>query len=321
MAQKVNFSPSGQAWDMQASPQQIDQTCGLGKGVNLLDNSWWARKELIVNQRGLTQYDGNIYGIDRWKGLAGGSMSIGDNFLLLKEGSSGVWAVSQKLPPGLVEAIRGKPLVLSLLSADGKLASVLAPVALSQNYSIIKDGIAAWLATNGVIYLGASTTETKVVAAKLELGTEQTLAVQNPDGFWVLAEPAPNYALELLKCQRYLHPFGGTGGFWQIGWLNQGYNTIHIPYPPVIGMRTNPTLVVMGGDTNTYLNNITLDGNGKRTSMGTGSFTGISFDQRDSRVSLTLSSSGKNLVSSLASHVVAVWTSTATSRMFMSAEL
>lgn len=39
-------------------------------------------------------------------------------------------------------------------------------------------------------------------AAKLELGDTQTLGKQE-DGQWVLNDPPPDKALELLKCQRW----------------------------------------------------------------------------------------------------------------------
>ena len=41
-----------------------------------------------------------------------------------------------------------------------------------------------------------------VKAAKLELGSVQTLARKEGDA-WVLSDPPPDPALELLKCQRY----------------------------------------------------------------------------------------------------------------------
>jgi len=310
---------------MQASPQQIDQTCGLGKGVNLLDNAWWARSKAIINQRGQTSYTGSGYGIDRFKFYGGDSTSkveILDRGLRL----SGNGYYCQSLSTSLL--IPGGTYTLSILAADNKMPSRNLYIWVNGmgDIAVGPSPLTVTIPTNIPadaevrVYVAILNAPIVLLAFKLEEGTEQTLAVQNPDGSWVLAEPAPNYALELLKCQRYLRSFGGTGGIYLVGWLNQGRSAIHIPYPPVIEMRVPPTLVVIGGDTNTYLNGITIDGNGKRVSMGTGSFTGISFDQRDSRVSLSLSSSGKNLVSSLASHVIAVWTSTATNRMFMSAE-
>jgi len=41
------------------------------------------------------------------------------------------------------------------------------------------------------------------VAAKLELGSVQTLAHQDSEGNWVLNDPPPDKTLETLKCQRY----------------------------------------------------------------------------------------------------------------------
>ena len=46
-----------------------------------------------------------------------------------------------------------------------------------------------------------------VKAIKLELGSQQTLAHQDAAGNWVLNDPPPDKALELLKCQRYYQVF------------------------------------------------------------------------------------------------------------------
>lgn len=47
-------------------------------------------------------------------------------------------------------------------------------------------------------------------AAKLELGSTQTLAHQDENGNWVLNDPPPNKALELAKCQRYYQLFSSA---------------------------------------------------------------------------------------------------------------
>lgn len=49
--------------------------------------------------------------------------------------------------------------------------------------------------------------EVDLLAIKVELGSEQTLARQNAAGNWVLIDPPPDPALELLKCQRYFQTF------------------------------------------------------------------------------------------------------------------
>lgn len=45
--------------------------------------------------------------------------------------------------------------------------------------------------------------EVDLLAIKVEFGSEQTLARQDASGNWVLNDPPPDPALELLRCQRY----------------------------------------------------------------------------------------------------------------------
>ena len=62
------------------------------------------------------------------------------------------------------------------------------------------------LSTIGLIVTNSAATEWPTItiqAAKLELGTVQTLAHQDDFGNWVLNDPPPDKTLELLKCQRY----------------------------------------------------------------------------------------------------------------------
>lgn len=87
----------------------------------------------------------------------------------------------------------------------------------------------------------------KVKAAKLELGTEQTLAHQDENGNWVLNE-IPNYAEELAKCQRYfvnLNP--GHGSYFTVG---SGYvvseTVAEIVAPIPTTMRAFPVVVTNG---------------------------------------------------------------------------
>ena len=46
----------------------------------------------------------------------------------------------------------------------------------------------------------------ELVAIKLELGDQQTLAHQDADGNWVLNE-IPDYGEQLARCQRYFQTF------------------------------------------------------------------------------------------------------------------
>lgn len=86
----------------------------------------------------------------------------------------------------------------------------------------------------------------KLVAVKLELGTEQTLAHQNSSGAWVLNE-MPDYGEELSKCMRYLQiistPYDTSGNGVAIGYAN---NTVDlwVPIPLAVPMRISPTVSI-----------------------------------------------------------------------------
>lgn len=89
----------------------------------------------------------------------------------------------------------------------------------------------------------------KLVAVKLELGTEQTLAHQNSSGAWVLNE-MPDYGEELTKCMRYLQiistPYDTSGNGVAIGYAN---NTVDlwVPIPLAVPMRISPTPAIPTG--------------------------------------------------------------------------
>lgn len=89
----------------------------------------------------------------------------------------------------------------------------------------------------------------KLVAVKLELGTEQTLAHQNSSGAWVLNE-IPDYGEELTRCMRYLQiistPYDTSGNGVAIGYAN---NTVDlwVPIPLAVPMRISPTPTIPTG--------------------------------------------------------------------------
>ena len=78
-----------------------------------------------------------------------------------------------------------------------------------------------------------------LLAAKLELGPVQTLAHQDASGNWVLNDPPPNKALELLKCQRYFCKFSGTAA--GIRYQDQPAVVCYVPTPAA--MRIDPAII------------------------------------------------------------------------------
>ena len=88
----------------------------------------------------------------------------------------------------------------------------------------------------------------KLVAVKLEIGSQQTLAHQE-DGVWVLNE-IPDYGEELTRCMRYLQiistPYDTSGNGVAIGYAN---NTVDlwVPIPLAVPMRISPTPTIPTG--------------------------------------------------------------------------
>ena len=84
-------------------------------------------------------------------------------------------------------------------------------------------------------------------AAKLEPGPFQTLAHQEGSK-WVLNDPPPNYALELLKCQRHFYAANAIGN--SIAYFGQGTtnntNTLVEIEVQIPNMRSYPAVSYRG---------------------------------------------------------------------------
>ena len=182
---------------------------GRYSGTQLLDNSRWDRKENTINQRGVS---GTIttpgYFIDRWK-LVSGSVTITEGGLLL----NGTIVQILEIDPD--QEVTG-----SYLTDDGVFPA---------EYD------------SGTKTFAITAAGRLIRAAKLELGSQQTLAHQDADGNWVLNDPPPNKALELAKCQRYQYrATNGTTEFIRLSCI--AANTIYFDTPIPVPMRAKPTL-------------------------------------------------------------------------------
>ena len=145
----------------------------------------------------------------------------------------------------------GKLLTLSVLKGDGSLYS---KTKVASDWTETTDVFGtfsyelAWLLT-GDTWL----------AAKLELGSQQTLAHQE-NGVWVLNE-IPNYGEQLRRCQRYCFVWGygakKTSCLAVMQCVQPGVLFGLIPTP--VTMRNNP--VVTGGSLTTFAGNVTSLGN------------------------------------------------------------
>lgn len=93
---------------------------------------------------------------------------------------------------------------------------------------------------------GRNTSSTITVsAAKLELGPVSTLAHKEGDT-WVLNDPPPNKAAELIKCQRQLQWWKFTETYQTIpcsGVTGTTVNSVRVVLPVPVQLRTNPSVL------------------------------------------------------------------------------
>lgn len=202
------------------SGEEIDALLGkAGNSVqwacnpNLLDN-WYFGNPL--NQRGQTEYNIMSYAIDRWRTW---SESASAWLKIVDGGIQVAYTFFQYFEKWLIDALLGKNITVSILFADGKLfyttgyisKSVssycvvavnhggIAHVAIGVDPSNTADAAINYfrvaVASNGVL-------SGTILAIKLELGSQQTLAHQDADGNWILNE-IPDYGEQLARCQRY----------------------------------------------------------------------------------------------------------------------
>lgn len=182
---------------------------------NLLDNWYFGNP---VNQRDVSGTISSAgYFLDRWK-LASGSVTISADGITL---NGTMQQVLETAPVGTVTA--------SALTQAGVGEVVPTYDSARKTVTVTADG-------------------KKLVAVKLEMGPQQTLAHQE-DGVWVLNE-IPDYGEELTKCMRYLQvlaaPYDTSGNGVAIGYAN---NTVDlwVPIPLAVPMRISPTPTIPTG--------------------------------------------------------------------------
>ena len=183
---------------------------------NLLDNWYFGNP---VNQRDVSGTISSAgYFLDRWK-LASGSVTINTDGITL---NGTMQQVLETAPVGTVTA--------SALTQAGVGDVVPAYDSASKTVTVTADG-------------------KKLVAVKLEMGPQQTLAHQDANGNWALNE-IPDYGEELTRCMRYLQiistPYDTSGNGVAIGYAN---NTVDlwVPIPLAVPMRISPTPTIPTG--------------------------------------------------------------------------
>lgn len=162
--------------------------------------------DLARTEPGYTSQSGNgSYTIDRWRFMnSNGVVTFGTNGgIVLHNTGAGYGYFTQIVSRSLTDM--GSPRVISILFADGTMLTganqLTAPSGLYFYQESRGDGTMSF---NVRIPASLSQSE-EIIAIKLEVGTQQTLAHQQDptQPVWTMNGPAPRYDDELRKCQRY----------------------------------------------------------------------------------------------------------------------
>ena len=243
---------------------------------NLLDNPWFT-----VNQRGFSSGSGIGFTVDRWKVNIGNFTVVNSNSVitLTKDNDTVISEFVQYFERDRLAECVGKTMTLSVMLSNGNIysASGVIPELTSSLQNILQVTVGDFEASIGVRNTGNDLVRIKsnvanatisIKAVKLELGSASTLAL----------DTAPNFATELLKCQRYFYRLNndvsgtGTPVWVLIGFGHyrpSGITALFIKFP--ITMRvapvttiTNSQYMIVGGSSDQpvssyFINSTTAD--------------------------------------------------------------
>lgn len=191
-----------------------------GSSRNLLDNPWFT-----VNQRGATVYTSNAYGLDRWK-----SYGITDGIISGSTVTFSAGTLFQILEDDLNEDLLGKTVTGSVMLSDGSV--YFGTITVTDTAQSFVDNDSVKIAYSGgnkhfEIYAKGHT----IKAVKLEYGTQSTLA----------SDHAPDYATELLKCQRYFLKLSAEYELFS-GMISSDTKSYFLFIPTPVTMRATPVV-------------------------------------------------------------------------------
>lgn len=246
-----------------AAPNAGDAIVGQTDGyytAKAYNSNWWTiniggTDYYVYN--GSTQavpgYTGtDTYTVDRW--ITDNTVTVVDGGIKCKQ-SGQAWLLWQRLDDALAKIIAGRVVTYSALTSAGLLTKTISLPPVNETWDI--DGGNATLGDLEMdmtqsggkkclrFYSTVDGTEVTILAVKLELGTQQTLAHQE-NGVWVLNE-IPDYGEQLRRCQRYFIRVGDTrpsqncaAGFANCANASTGNAFIHTP----VSMRATPAAVL-----------------------------------------------------------------------------
>ena len=179
-------------------------------------------------------YCGDRYTVDRWHLTSDGVLTVEDEGIRLTSG-----ALFEPFEYELSSSLKGKTVTYSFFFADNTLVtkSAVIPSAWGNWDSLIEIGDIqlVGLESGKRIWARYSSTTT-AIAAKLELGSTQTLAHKEGDK-WVLNE-IPDFGEQLRRCQMYYLGDTQRDGYGK----STSNNEIYVVVPSPATMRAKPVI-------------------------------------------------------------------------------
>lgn len=250
-----NGAPPLNAENMQQISDNLEYVSNNMVNPNLLDNWYFGNP---VNQRGQTSYTGLRYTIDRWCNVYSNTSTVQLSKDGLKLDASSVAGQLSGFLQYIDSAniVKEQEITLSVLSNNGcnsitftinDAVSFDGPdISLGDGWflDLYKDSSDQYYQARFFTGTGGNLSNNPILAVKLELGSQQTLAHQE-NGAWVLNE-IPNYGEQLMRCQRYYRPLFKPNVDYAVPATATSEGVLHLDYALNPPMRTTPVLV---GDT------------------------------------------------------------------------
>lgn len=266
------------------SDNVVEQIYSLNQGLtnslnnlsheNLLDNPWFT-----VNQRGVTTYSSDSFGVDRWRcsSMANRKIDVvSDGLKCISTGSGNTSQVMYQGIDALERQLKGKTVTLSCFIKEITPDTSLYMLIRNSNWTSIK---AIMISSTGyhsfTIDIPADATDLLYIdfelvnntaadkyfvirSIKLELGSVSTLAM----------DTAPNYQQELAKCQRYFYRANmniyctyGIAAAWSTTAARMLYQTpVPMRVRPAITLGDISAFRLINGSTNLPITNAILYG-------------------------------------------------------------
>lgn len=231
------YTLSDTEWNQVGVTEGYYAITGTNSGGEAYTISIGGTTYMVTKSAAVRGYTGEGYGIDRWRVENSTTIKLTNNGLVITTtNDNGITQNSEQL-----QYLLGKIVTFSMLTASGLYAITFDAGGISGGVNLSSFEIfstSSWLLY--VRHFGSGDSEA-ILAVKLELGPQQTLAHQE-NGVWVLNE-IPDYGEQLWRCQRYF-----VNGVCSncVGEMNYAADAYFFPLNFPVKMRAIPAVSVSG---------------------------------------------------------------------------